>query len=162
MVSGSALTNPLLPYEITEDHMHVLLIYGEVRRLSTKERLVAPCLVPRSAKHLLMNVGNPQIMVIPSGEFDTEETAVVSTDSSALFPEGQSAFIAYLKKIPQLWEDCKRTSAEAEESQESMEEISVIGNTDDSITNSPGNTSQVLMWLTLNSITLFLSTDRFK
>lgn len=122
--------------------MHVLLIYGEVRRLSTKERLVAPCLVPRSAKHLMMNIGNPQIMVIPSGEFDTEETTI-STDSSALFPEAQSAFITYLKNIPQLWENCKRSSAEAKGSQESMKEISVIDNTDDSITNSPGNTSQV-------------------
>lgn len=143
MVSGSTLTNPSLPYEITEDHMHVLLIYGEVRRLSTKERLVAPCLIPRTAKHLMMNVGNPQIMVIQSGEFDTEETALISTDSSALFPEAQSAFITYLRKIPELWEDCKRTSAGAEDSQESMKEISVIDNTDDSVTNSPGNMSQV-------------------
>jgi len=158
-VSGSALTNPLLPYEITEDHMHVLLIYGEVRRLSTKERLVAPCLVPRSAKHLMMNVGNPQIMVIPSGEFDTEETTLISTDSSALFPEAQSAFTTYLKNIPRLWENCKRTSAEAKESQESMKEISVIDNTDNSITNSPGKTAQVVTLSKLNSITQFLSTD---
>lgn len=131
MVSGSALPNPLIPYEITEDHMHVLLIHGEARRLSTKERLEAPSLVPRSARHLLLSYGSPQLMVIPTGEFDTDETEFVSTDSSALFPEEASTFITFIHQIQQYWQSCKRTDIDEESSKETMEEVSVVDNMDD-------------------------------
>lgn len=160
MVSGSALPNPLIPYEITEDHMHVLLVYGEARRLSTKERLEAPSLVPRTAKHLLLNVGSPQLMVIPTGEFDTEETEFVSTDSSAQFPEEASTFVTFIRQIQQFWENCKRTDLDEEDSKESMQEVSVVDNMDDTNSMPPTDSvSQVRQ--TTNSISLqLLSTLR--
>lgn len=133
MVSGSALPNPLIPYEITEDHMHVLLIYGEARRLSTKERLEAPSLIPRTAKHLLLSVGSPQLMVIPTGEFDTtEENELLSTDSSALFPEEASTLVTFIWHIQQFWANCKGGAMDEESSKETMQEVSVVDNTDES------------------------------
>ena len=143
MVSGSALPNPLIPYEITGDHMHVLLIYGEVRRLSTKERLEAPCLVPRSARHLLLSVGSPQLMVILTGEFDTDETEFVSTDSSALFPEEASTFVTFIHQIQHYWQNCKRNNMDEESSKETLEDVSVVDNMDDTSMPPTDSASQV-------------------
>lgn len=126
-----------MPYEITEDHMHVLLIYGEARRLSTKQRLEAPCLIPRTAKHLMLSVGSPRLMVIPAGEFDTEETEFISTDSSALFPEEASTFATFIQQIQTFWDNCKRNTVEEEDSKEMMQEVSVVDNMDDTISMPP-------------------------
>lgn len=142
MVSGSDLPNPLIPYEITEDHMHVLLIYGEARRLSTKEKLAAPCLIPRTAKHLLLNA-ETRLMVIPCGEFETEDNELVSTNSSALFPEEASTFVTFIQQIQEFWEACKRTNVEEENSKEMMQEVSVVDNVDDSSAHASDNDSQV-------------------
>lgn len=144
MVSGSALPNPLIPYEITEDHMHVLLIYGEARRLSTKEKLKAPCLIPRTAKHLLLNIGVPQLMVIPTGEFDKEENEQLSTNSSALFPEEASTFATFVQQIQQFWKNCKRSEMDEEDSKEMMQEVSVVDNMDDNSMPPTDSVSQVL------------------
>ena len=110
--------------------MHVLLIHGEARRLSTKDRLEAPCLVPRSARHLLLSIGCPQLMVIPTGEFE-EDHDIVSTNSSELFPEEASAFAKFVHHIREFWQNCKRTDVDEEISKESMQEVSVVDNMDD-------------------------------
>ena len=161
MVSGSALPNPLIPYEITEDHMHVLLVYGETRRLSTKERLEAPCLIPRSAKHLLLSVGSPQLMVIPTGEFDTENNELISTDSSALFPEEASTLATFIQQIRQFWENCKRTGVDEEDSKEKLQEVSVVDSTDEADSTTPIDTaSQVCQTITNPLTSAILSAIR--
>lgn len=157
MVSGSALPNPLIPYEITEDHMHVLLVYGEARRLSTKERLEAPCLIPRTAKHLLLSVGSPQLMVIPTGEFDTEDTELISTDSSALFPEAASTLATFIQQIQQFWNNCKRNDMFEDDSKEKLQEVSVVDSSmDEADSTTPLDTASQVSQIQINSFSLQL------
>ena len=138
--------------------MHVVLIHGEARRLSTKERLEAPCLIPRSAKHLLLSVGSPKLMVIPTGEFDTEEMDDISTNSSVLFPEETSTIVTFIRQVQQFWENCKRTDVDEEDSKELMQEVSVIDNVEDTNMLTPTNTaSQVCQ--TTNPLFLQLATS---
>lgn len=138
--------------------MHVVLIHGEARRLSTKERLEAPCLIPRSAKHLLLSVGSPKLMVIPAGEFDAEEMDDISTNSSVLFPEETSTIVTFIRQVQQFWENCKRTDVDEEDSKELMQEVSVIDNVEDTNMLIPTNTaSQVCQ--TTNPLFLQLATS---
>ena len=41
---------PVPTFEISKDHKDVVVISGEVRCLNTRDRLIAPCIVPRSVK----------------------------------------------------------------------------------------------------------------
>ena len=42
---------PIPTFEVTKEHREVIVVSGEVRCVATKERLVAPCVVPHSARY---------------------------------------------------------------------------------------------------------------
>ena len=42
---------PAPTFEVTQDHREVVLVSGEVRCLSSRERLVAPCIIPHSVRY---------------------------------------------------------------------------------------------------------------
>ena len=43
-------TEPVPTFEITEEYKEVIVVSGEVRCLDTREKLTAPCVVPRNVK----------------------------------------------------------------------------------------------------------------
>ena len=43
-------TEPVPTFEILEEHKEVVVVSGEVRCLDTREKLTAPCVVPRNVK----------------------------------------------------------------------------------------------------------------
>lgn len=47
---ASVPEGPVPTFEITEEHKEVVLVSGEVRCLNTREKLTAPCVVPRNVK----------------------------------------------------------------------------------------------------------------
>ena len=54
MCEGAYISTPPLEpvptFEILEEHKEVIVVSGEVRCLDTRERLMAPCVVPRNVK----------------------------------------------------------------------------------------------------------------
>jgi sodium/hydrogen exchanger 10/11 len=59
---------PAPTFEVTQEHHEVILISGEVRDVGSRERLVAPCVVPNNFRHLMMNVGSPRLLVISDSD----------------------------------------------------------------------------------------------
>ena len=43
-------TEPVPTFEITEEYKEVIVVSGEVRCQDTREKLTAPCVVPRNVK----------------------------------------------------------------------------------------------------------------
>ena len=43
---------PVPTFEVTQDHREVIVVRGEVRCVNSKERLVAPCVVPHSVRYV--------------------------------------------------------------------------------------------------------------
>ena len=42
---------PAPTFEVTQDHREVILVSGEVRDVGSRERLVAPCVVPNNFRY---------------------------------------------------------------------------------------------------------------
>ena len=61
---ASAPEGPVPTFEVTEHHKAVIVIDGEVRCIGTREHFIAPCVIPKTVKHLLMNIGKPKLLVI--------------------------------------------------------------------------------------------------
>ena len=64
---------PVPTFEVTDQHKEVIVISGEVRCVSTRENLISPCVIPKTVKNVLMNVGSPKLLVI---------TTVLSSDKT--------------------------------------------------------------------------------
>ena len=47
---------PAPTFEVTQDHREVILISGEVRDVGSRERLVAPCVVPHNLRYLYIMI----------------------------------------------------------------------------------------------------------
>jgi len=42
---------PVPTFEVSEEHKEVVVISGEVRCLNSREKLTAPCIVPRNVRY---------------------------------------------------------------------------------------------------------------
>ena len=120
---------PVPTFEVSEEHKEVVVISGEVRCLNSREKLTAPCIVPRNVRYtaasrdrfsqgtsnflslnlrhfmyvcftsplpphsplpnthryLLMNTGNPKLLVIPAGMLRSEGSEGGSPQERVLF-----------------------------------------------------------------------------
>ena len=47
---ATAPEGPVPTFEITEEHKEVVVVTGEVRCLNSREKLIAPCVVPRNVR----------------------------------------------------------------------------------------------------------------
>ena len=62
---------PAPTFEITDKHEAVIVLHGKARCVSTREKLIGPCIVPRNINHILLDRENTVLLVIPklgSGE----------------------------------------------------------------------------------------------
>ena len=58
-------SGPAPTFEITDQLEAVIVLSGKARCMSTRERLVAPCLVPKNVDRLLMDGTDTVLLVIP-------------------------------------------------------------------------------------------------
>ena len=49
---ASAPDEPVPSFEITDEHRVVVLLSGVVRCLNTREKLVAPCIIPHNVRYI--------------------------------------------------------------------------------------------------------------
>lgn len=56
---ASAPEEPVPSFEITDEHREVLLVSGVVRCLNTREKLVAPCVIPHNVRYMYVHTCAP-------------------------------------------------------------------------------------------------------
>lgn len=64
---------PVPTFDITDDMREVVVISGEVRCVSTRERFIESSVIPKTVKQLLMNVGSPKLLVITNEKSDDNQ-----------------------------------------------------------------------------------------
>ena len=47
---------PVPTLEVTQDHREVIVVSGEVRCVNSREKLVAPCIVPHNVRYALSSL----------------------------------------------------------------------------------------------------------
>ena len=73
-------SSPAPVFDITDVYKHVVVISGAVQCADTRELLTAPIVVPKTSRHLLMNVGSPKLLVI-TDHMMTGDTAMRESES---------------------------------------------------------------------------------
>ena len=77
IVSGHQEFNT--PFEVEDQHLEVVLVSGEVRCVNTHEIFIAPCVIPKNIKHILMRPDKSRLLVI-THDISTESTDLSSTE----------------------------------------------------------------------------------
>lgn len=73
-----ALGGPVPTFEIAADVQEVVVLSGEVRSLATREHFKAPCVIPKTVKRLMMNIGDPVLLVITTAEAASQKAPPVT------------------------------------------------------------------------------------